>query len=173
MIVLFYLILAILTFVLHTSVADYFSIWVGVRPDAVLLTTVFIGLHRDRETGLIAGFCLGIFEDVLSGGLLGFNALLKGLIGHYTGGLKPSMSARFFVFNCAVVFFASIFNILFSFLLVQIFEPTQFLPVTYWIDAFKTAGLNVILAPFVISLLGKMEEKVIPSEVDTPYPERS
>ena len=173
MIVLFYIILTVLTIVLHTSVADYFSIWVGARPDAILLTTVFLGLYRDRETGLIGGFGLGIVEDILSGGLLGFNALLKGLIGHYTGGLKPSMTARFIVFQCAVVFFASIFNILFSFLLVQIFVPSQFLPASYWIDAIKTAGLNVALAPLVISLLGKMEEKVLSSEASTPYPERS
>lgn len=172
MIVLFYIILAILTIILHTSVADYFSIWIGARPDAVLLTTVFLGLYRDRETGLIAGFCLGIFEDVLTGGLLGFNALLKGLIGHYTGGLRPSMTARFIFFHSTVVFFASIFNILFSFLLVQIFVPTQFLPITYWIDATKTVGMNVILAPLVFSLLGMMEEKVIPSEAGTTYPER-
>ena len=173
MIILFYIILAILTIVLHTSVADYFSIWIGARPDAILLTTVFLGLHRDRETGLIAGFSLGIVEDVLSGGLLGFNALLKGLIGHYTGGLKPSMTARFVMFQCAVVFFASIFNILFSFLLVRIFLPDQFLTISYWIDSIKTAGLNVVLAPFVISLMGKMEEKVLPSEAGTSYPERS
>ena len=173
MIVLFYIILTVLTIGLHTSVADYFSIWVGARPDAILLTTVFLGLYRDRETGLIGGFGLGIAEDILSGGLLGFNALLKGLIGHYTGGLKPSMTARFIVFQCAVVFFASIFNILFSFLLVQIFVPSQFLPASYWIDAIKTAGLNVALAPLVISLLGKMEEKVLSSEASTPYPERS
>lgn len=173
MIVLFYIILIVLTIVLHTSVADYFSIWLDARPDAILLTTVFLGLHRDRETGLIGGFSLGIVEDVLSGGLLGFNALLKGLIGHYTGGLKPSMTSRFITFLCTIVFFASIFNILFSFLLVKIFLPSQFLSVSYWIDAVKTAALNVALAPIVISLLGKMKEKVLPSEADTPYPERS
>lgn len=173
MIVLFYIILAVLAIVLHTSVAGYFLIWTGAKPDAMLLTTVFLGLHRDRETGLIGGFILGIFEDILSGGLLGFNALLKGLIGHYTGGLKPNMTARFVMFHCAVVFSASIFNILFSFILVQIFVPSQLLPTTYWMDSIKTAGLNVVLAPFVISLLGKMEEKVLPSEADTPYPERT
>ncbi|MDE0331820.1 MAG: rod shape-determining protein MreD [Nitrospinae bacterium] len=173
MIVLFYMIIVVLTIILHTAVADYFSIWVGARPDAMLLTTVFLGLYRDRETGLIAGFSFGIFEDVLSGGLLGFNALLKGLIGHYTGGLKPSMTARFVMFQCAAVFFASIFNVLFSFLLLHIFVPAQFLPTTYWIDAIKTVGMNVALAPFIISLLRKMEEKVLPSETGTPYPERS
>ena len=57
------------------------------------------------KRGLIGGFSLGIFEDILSGGLLGFNALLKGLIGHYTGGLKPNMTAHFVLFHCAVVLF--------------------------------------------------------------------
>ena len=173
MIVLFYFIIAVLAIVLHTSVADYFSIWIGARPDAILLTTVYLGLRRNRETGLLGGFGLGIFEDILSGGLMGFNALIKGLIGHYIGGLRPNMMARFVVFHCTVVFFASIFNVLLSFLLVQIFIPNQILNIGYWMDAAKTAGLNTILAPLVISLLGKMEEKVIPSEIGTPYPERS
>ena len=173
MIVLFYIILAILAIVLHTSVANYFLIWIGARPDAILLTTVFLGLHRDRETGLIGGFSLGIFEDILSGGLLGFNALLKGLIGHYTGGLKPNMTAHFVLFHCAVVLSASLFNILFSFILAQIFMPTEFPSITYWIDSIKTVGLNVVLAPFIISLLGKIEEKMLPSDAGTPYPERT
>ena len=173
MIVLFYIIIAVFTIVLHTTVADYFSTWIGARPDAILLTTVFLGLYRDRETGLIGGFSFGIFEDVLSGGLLGFNAFIKGLIGYYTGGLKPNMTARFVFFPCAVVFFTSIFSIMFSFLLIYIFMPAQFLPITYWIDASKTVGMNVVLAPFVLALLRKMEEKVLPSEAGTPYPERS
>ena len=173
MIVLFYIILAILTIVLHTSVAGYFLIWTGAKPDAMLLTTIFLGLHRDRETGLIGGFSLGIFEDILSGGILGFNALLKGLIGHYTGGLNPNMTARFVLFHCTVVFSASVFNVLFVFILAQIFLPTQSLTLTYWMDSIKTVGLNVVLAPFIISLLGKIEEKMLPSDVGTPYPERS
>ena len=173
MIVLFYLILAILAIVFHTSVAEYFSDWVNARPDAILLTTVFLGLHRSRVTGLIGGFSLGIFQDVLSGGLLGFNALLKGLIGYYTGGLRRNMTARIFFFHCAVVFFASVFDILFSALLVQIFLPAQFLTINYWIEGIKTVGLNVALAPFVMSFLAQIEYKVFPSDTGTPYAERS
>ena len=173
MIVLFYIILAVLAIVLHTSVAGYFLIWTGAKPDAMLLTTVFLGLQRDRETGLIGGFFLGIFEDILSGGLLGFNALLKGLIGHYTGGLKPNMTARFVVFQCTVVFSASIFYALFAFILAQLFIPTQFMAFTYWMDSIKTVGLNVVLAPFIFSLLGIIEGKMLPSDAGTPYPERS
>ncbi len=173
MIVLFYILLAVLTIAIHTSVAEYFSIWIGAKPDAMLLATVFLGLRHDRETGLTGGFILGIFEDVLSGGLLGFNALLKGLIGHYTGGLKPNVTARFVVFHGAVAFFASLFNILFSFILVQIFLPDQPPTTGYWMDAIETAGLNTVLAPFVISLFGKMQDKMLPSETGTPYPERA
>ncbi len=173
MIVLFYLILAVLAIVFHTSVAEYFSDWVNARPDAILLMTVFLGLHRSRETGLIGGFSLGIFQDVLSGGLLGFNALLKGLIGYYTGGLRRNMTARIFFFHCAVVFFASVFDILFSALLVQIFLPAQFLTINYWIEGIKTVGLNVALAPFVMSFLAQIEYKVFPSDTGAPYAERS
>ena len=52
--------------------------------------------------------------------------------------------------------------------------PTEFPSITYWIDSIKTVGAErPFLAPFIISFLGKIEEKMLPSDAGTPYPERS
>ncbi len=173
MTLLFYLILAVITIVFHLSIAEYFADWIGSRPDAILLTSVFLGVRRNAETGLIGGFFLGLFEDVLSGGVLGFNALLNGLIGHYIGRVKHNMTIHVALFHCLVVFSASMFDLLFSAVLVKIFLPQQALPLTYWIEEIKTLGLNALLAPAAIALLMKIESKILLSAASSPYPERS
>ncbi len=172
MIVLFYCILAITAIAFDTQVGMYALDWVGAKPDAILLAAVFLGLRRDRATGLIGGFVLGLFQDVLSGGLLGLNALLKGLIGHYAGGQRNA-SAHATLFQCTLALLASIIHILFSAALVKIFLPDQTLPAGYWTEGIRTVGLNVLLAPVFIGLLSMIERKILPSSTGAPYTERA
>lgn len=172
MIFLFYAILFIFTVVLHASVAEYFSAWIDAKPDVMLLATVFLGLRRDRVAGLVGGFALGLVQDTLSGGLLGLNALLKGLIGRYTGGLKSSMTSRLIFFHCLVVFFASTFNLAASAGLAKVFLSDTTLPVEFWVDGIKTVGLTVVLAPAALGLLRKVESKALPCPEGAPYLER-
>ena len=84
---LFYLFAAAGTIVFQTSITEYFHTWTSARPDAMLLVTLYIGMRRGSEGGLITGFILGLLQDILSGGLLGANSLSKGLSGYLTGGL--------------------------------------------------------------------------------------
>lgn len=172
MIFLFYTLLFIFTVVFHASVAEYFSVWIDARPDAVLLAAVFLGLRRGRITGLVGGFALGLVQDALSGGLLGLNALLKGWIGHYVGRLKSRTVSRPIFFDCAVVFFASTFNLAVSAGLAKVFLPDAALPVEFWWAGVKTVGLNVVLAPAVLGLLRKIESKALPYPKGAPYLER-
>lgn len=169
---LFCAILLIFTIVFHTSAAEYFSDWLGARPDAMLLTTVFLGLRRDRAAALVGGFVLGLAQDALSGSLLGLNALLKGLIGYCAGGLKSTMTSRRLFFYCSTAFFASVFNLALSAGLAMVFLPDKALPVEFWLEGARTAGLNAVLAPMIIGLLGKIEVKTLPSSEGAPYLER-
>lgn len=172
MIFLFYATLFIFTVVLHASVAEYFSAWIDAKPDVMLLTTVFLGLHRGGIAGLVGGFALGLVQDALSGGLLGLNALLKGLIGRSTGGLKIGMTSRLIFFHCVVVFFASTFSLAASAGLAKVFLPDAALPVEFWVDGTKTAGLTVVLAPAALGLLRKVESVALPFTKGAPYLER-
>ncbi|MCK4436366.1 rod shape-determining protein MreD [bacterium] len=57
----------------------------GVRPDLILLLSVFAGLYRGETKGGLVGFLGGLLEDFFSGGLLGMGALSKTVAGTLAG----------------------------------------------------------------------------------------
>lgn len=173
MIVLFYLLVGAATIVFQTSVTEYFNVWTGAQPDAMLLVTLYLGIHRGRETGLIGGFFLGLLQDALSGGLLGANALSKGLIGHGTGSLRQNVLGRNWIFRGALGLFATAFDVLLAAVLAVVFLPDLPLPADYWWAGAKTAAINTVLAPAVVGLLGKAEARVLPPAAGAPYPDRA
>ncbi|MEK6709896.1 MAG: rod shape-determining protein MreD [Nitrospinota bacterium] len=173
MIAIFYSLIVIGAIIFQASVAEYFNAWIGARPDGMVLITVFLGLQRGRETGLVGGFFLGLLQDALSGGLLGASALAKGLIGHAAGSLKRNVSGREALFHALLIFPATTFSAALSAALLFIFVPDVPIPSQYWPEAGKTILLNTCLAPLILGLLAGAEERVLPSAAGTPYPERS
>lgn len=172
MIFLFYFLLGVGAIIFQATISEYFKLWVGARPDAMTLIVVYLGLQRGQETGLIGGFLLGLLQDVLSGGLLGANALSKGLIGHATGSLRRNVSGREAFFHALLVFFASIFNAVLSVALLFVFLPDVPIHPQYWLEAGKTILLSTFLAPLLVGLLVGAEERIFPAGTGTPYPER-
>jgi rod shape-determining protein MreD len=59
----------------------------GVVPDVPIVLAVLLGLRYGAEAGCVAGFALGLAQDVLGGGPLGLHALSKGLVGFVAGDL--------------------------------------------------------------------------------------
>ncbi|MDA1001725.1 MAG: rod shape-determining protein MreD, partial [bacterium] len=158
--------------VFQTSLADYFNTWLGIRPDGMLLAALFLGIYRGKETGVVGGFLLGLMEDVLSGGLLGVNALTKGLIGNFAGGLRRNVTSRDILFQGGLGFFATIFDITVSAFLLAIFLPDFPIPKQYWWEGAKSTILNAALGPVIIGLLGAAHARIIPATGGVPYPER-
>lgn len=172
-VLIFYFLLGLAAIVFQSAVSEYFYTWLGARPDAMGLIVVYLGLQRGKEPGLIGGFILGLLQDVLSGGLLGVNALSKGLIGHATGSLRRNVTGREAAFHAILVFFASIFNAALAVFLLFIFLPDVPITSHYWMETGKTALLNTFLAPLLIGLLVGAEERIAPAAAGSPYPERS
>src|SRR5881296_3294473 len=56
-----------------------------VAPDIPLIMVLLLALRRGPEFGCAAGFVAGLLQDVASGGLIGVQALTKGLIGFGIG----------------------------------------------------------------------------------------
>ena len=67
----------------------------GVTPDVPLILTVLIALRNGPESGCLAGFVAGLLQDATGGGLVGVQALTKGLAGFGMGLLV----GRFWVTN--------------------------------------------------------------------------
>lgn len=70
--------------VVQSSVAPAFSV-AGVTPDLPLVLTVLVALRRGPEVGCLVGFLAGCLQDVAAGGLIGVQALTKGLAGFAMG----------------------------------------------------------------------------------------
>lgn len=169
---LFYILLGATAIAFQTTITDYFSVWTGTRPDAILLATIFLGTYRGREAGLVGGFLLGLFQDVLTGGLLGANGLSKGLIGYATGGLRRNISNRNILFMGGLGLIASVFDLVLGAALTFVFLPDEVLPVGFWLAGGKSTVLNVLLAPILVGLLGKAEARILPPPGGVPYPDR-
>jgi len=99
----------------------------GVAPDVPLILTVLIALRYGSESGCLAGFVAGLMQDAAGGGLVGVQALTKGLAGFGMGLLV----GRFWVSNPLVqvpgLVMLSIAEGLGRFLLLQMFHyPAAF-----------------------------------------------
>lgn len=53
----------------------------GIRPDLLVAFVVYVGWMRGPVAGTIAGFCVGLFQDLDAAGPLGLNALAKSVTG--------------------------------------------------------------------------------------------
>jgi rod shape-determining protein MreD len=80
--------------VAQTNVVQMLSV-AGATPDLPFMMTVFWALRRGPEAGCVAGFVAGLLQDATGGGLVGVQALTKGLAGFGMGLLV----GRFWVSN--------------------------------------------------------------------------
>ena len=98
-----------------------------ITPDVPLILTVLIALRYGPESGCLAGFVAGLLQDASGGGLVGVQALTKGLAGFGMGLLV----GRFWVSNPLVqvpgLVLLTIAEGLGRFLLLQMFHyPAAF-----------------------------------------------
>jgi rod shape-determining protein MreD len=57
----------------------------NIAPDIPLIVVLLLGLRRGSEFGCLAGFFTGLLQDVVSGGLVGTQALTKAAAGFAIG----------------------------------------------------------------------------------------
>ena len=70
--------------VAHATLTPMISV-AGVIPDLPLIMVILLALRRGAEFGCVAGFVTGLLQDATGGGLIGVQALTKGLIGFGIG----------------------------------------------------------------------------------------
>lgn len=67
-----------------------FKMYTSFAPDAALLMAVYCGLNYMKVGGYQIGILAGLFQDILSFGLLGINILSKGLLGFTAGWMREN-----------------------------------------------------------------------------------
>ena len=70
----------------HATLAPSLRV-AGVAPDLPLILVILLALRRGPEFGCVAGFAAGLLQDAAGGGLIGIQALTKGLVGFVIGAL--------------------------------------------------------------------------------------
>lgn len=81
----FYIILAILVFLLMQAVVADRIAWGPVAPDFLVLVVAFFALFKGTVPGAFFGFVIGLLQDLSNPGYLGLNALTKSILGFTVG----------------------------------------------------------------------------------------
>lgn len=97
---------------LQTTVLEHIEIY-HVKPNLPLVFIVSIALLTGHVEGAVVGFFMGLTWDMLSGGLLGFHALL----GIYLGLVVGLLNRRLYRENLmVVVFFSFVSTLVYEFI---------------------------------------------------------
>ncbi len=120
--ILIFIFFTILIFTIQTTVLRYISI-AGVTPDIILIFTVYAGLRQGKEKGITTGFILGLIQDSLSAGIMGVNALSKGLLGFIVGDIREKIMSENTITQCFFIFIATIFDGLIVLLISETIFP--------------------------------------------------
>ncbi len=107
--VIVYTICILLILLIQTTLLDYVKIY-GVKPNLLFVFIVAIALLKGYAEGAIVGCISGFAMDMISGGLLGFNALLFLYLGLAVGFINRRLYKEnyivmiFFTFSSTIVF---------------------------------------------------------------------
>lgn len=137
----------------------------GVKPDLALIVLVFAAVRRGSMTAQVGGFFSGLLEDILSLAPLGFNALLRTLLGFFYGLTAGSIFVDPVLMPVLLALIATILKGLASSLLVVIFgipaAGFRIFTGPLWIEV----GYNAVLAPFLFLPL-RLLKVLAPREKD-------
>lgn len=147
-------IVVFLLFIAEATILNKLKIC-GVRPDLLLVTTVFFGFHFGVTRGAEIGFIAGLLKDTLTVGAFGINTFSFLAIGILAGCLKNKL----FKENLLSQFF-------FSFLAVYLLACVHFLSLgemarsgaagQFWSAVFRKGLYTAFLAGPLFLLLAKI-----------------
>jgi len=138
------LLLAGLTFILQFYLSEFMTIR-SIRPDFLLIFIVYVSFQHGSFAGVIAGFTLGILEDLSGvGSMFGLAPLTKSITGFLVGKLQGQHSRMnplyFHATWIGIIFFHFVFYIYFRFQTLYETSSEQFF-LTWLFSAVYTLAL--------------------------------
>jgi len=76
--------------VTQTVVGSFVEVY-SVKPDFFLISVLILAMRRGAGSAVLWGAILGLVQDALSGGVVGFNFLTKPAVGCVIGLLRPKL----------------------------------------------------------------------------------
>ena len=140
--------------VIESSVLSNIS-FLFVVPDFVLICSIYFSLLNGKIVGESTGFLSGLFLDFVSGVPLGFNTLIRTIMGYLFGMFSGAVIITgFFVPILSVGIGTILKTILIQ--LVALFFPNISIYITglFSYEFLCELTINIILAPIVFKFLG-------------------
>lgn len=124
-----------------------------VTPNIALVIFLLTSTRQGSFRSQLTGFGTGLIQDFLSLAPLGFNALIRTLLGFLYGLLKGRLFLDPILFPIVVVVIGTLLKYLFSYILMGMFvssaSAASILTSHMWIEM----GINGFFAPFIFALL--------------------
>ncbi len=121
-------------------------------PDFLLIIILYISLNNGPLLGETTGFCSGLMLDFLTGSPVGFNTLLRTVIGFVSGLFHNILNTSSFFLQLLYGFCATLVKALLIFLLSIFFKGVQ--PYPFFSFIFLTELiLNSIFTPLMFMFL--------------------
>lgn len=142
------------TTIIESSILSNLS-FLFVVPDFVLICTIYFALLNGKVEGESTGFISGLFLDFVSGVPLGFNCLIRTIIGYVFGLFSSSVIITGIVMPILSVGLGTILKTVLI-QLVTLFFPNVSIYVTglFSYEFLFELGINVIMAPIIFKFLG-------------------
>lgn len=132
-------------------VLDFINIK-GVSPDLFIILAVWIALMEGRLKGIIAGFIIGLFLDVISANVIGTNALTKTIAAfvasYFYSESTPINKSTNYKFILIVFLSALIHNLIYFLFFIQI-DMQNFI-LFYLRFALASTAFTAFAATFVV-----------------------
>jgi rod shape-determining protein MreD len=157
---LFYLILAVLIFLLlQLVVAERITIG-QIAPDFLVLIVAFFALYRRAVQGSVFGFFIGLLQDLSNPAFLGLNALTKAILGYTVGkaGSKTFPENSLFLF---ILFLLVSFGHDFVYLVIYHWPDLGGALVVLFTSALPSAAYTALFGLLTHKLLSIADPKVV------------
>lgn len=118
-------------------------------PDLLLIALLYVSLKNGRTQGQVLGFFSGLFLDLMSGIPLGFNCIVRTIIGYVAGVLGTTINSDSFFMVAVFGFLGTIIKVFISWIVSVLFPA-----VLNSYDLFSASFIfeiivNTVLAPFL------------------------
>lgn len=146
--------------ILESSILSNISFFYVV-PDIVLICSIYFALLNGRTFGETTGFFSGLFLDFITGIPLGFNCLLRTIIGYIAGFFSETIIISGIVIPMLSVGIGTIVkNILIQ--LIALFFPniSIYLPGIISYNFLYEFLFNVALSPFLFKFLSFFKKQI-------------
>ena len=144
--------LVVLSFILQTSLFNFFNIF-GTIPNVSLILTVIFAMMSNGITGGIIGIMTGVMYDAMLYNIFGIYTLVYFVIGAVVGSYSDSMMRENYVAYCAVTVISTVVMHFLLYLVLFFLRYSVDNAVFIMRSILLEAAMNTVLAVFILKFI--------------------